>query len=162
MKYFNGFCLKGEYELFSEYMEDNAFTVAGFSYGAQKALTYALKEHARTDKLQLFSPAYFKYSEKIIELNLRAFKNDKRKYIENFLKKAGLFNEKYLDYECGESDLLNLFTFDWEIIKELNNVKIEIFFGEFDKIIALKKAYEFFKNYGDVYLIKKANHFLRS
>ena len=162
MKYFNGFCLKNEFKLFSEYIEDNAFTVAGFSYGAQKALTYAVKENARIDKLQLFSPAYFEYSEKIIELNLRAFKNDKRKYIENFLKKAGFFNEKYLDYECGESDLLNLFTFDWEIIKELNNVKIEIFLGEFDKIIALKKAEKFFKNYGDVYIIKKANHFLRS
>jgi hypothetical protein len=55
-----------------------------------------------------------------------------------------------------------MFTFNWEKIKEIKNVKIEVFLGEFDKILALKKAYDFFKNYADVYFIKKVNHFLRS
>ncbi len=159
MKYFSGFCLCGEKELFTEFLEDGEFVAAGFSYGAQKALDYVLSSHERIDKLQLISPAFFNYPQKIIDLNLKAFENDKKKYIENFIKKAGFFNEKYI-CECTIDDLKALFTFNWEKIKQLNNVKIEIFLGEFDKIIALKQAVEFFKQYGDVYLIKKANHFL--
>jgi len=161
MKYFSGFCLCGEKELFREYLEEGQFMVAGFSYGAQKALDYVLTSRERVDKLQLLSPAFFNYPQKIIDLNLKAFQKDKKKYIENFIKKAGFFNEKYI-CECSLNELEYLFTFNWEKIKEVKNVKIEIFLGEFDKIIALKKAYDFFKNYGDVYLIKKANHFLRS
>ena len=54
------------------------------------------------------------------------------------------------------------FTEFGEKIKHLENVKLEVFIGEFDKIIASKKAFKFFSNFGDVYFIKKANHFLRS
>ncbi|MEO1928691.1 MAG: pimelyl-ACP methyl ester esterase BioV [Nautiliaceae bacterium] len=161
MKYFSGFCLKDESVLFKDYLEDGEFVVAGFSYGAQKALDYVLNSSKRIDKLQLLSPAFFDYFPKIIEINLKAFRNDKKKYIENFFKKAGYFNEKFLG-ECTEEDLKRLFTYDWEKIKNLKGVKIEIFLGEFDKITSLKKAHGFFKNFGDVYLIKKANHFLRS
>jgi len=161
MKYFSGFCLKGEKDLFKEYLDEGEFTVAGFSYGAQKAVDYVLGSSVRVDKLQLISPAFFNYPQKIIDMNLRAFEKDKNAYIENFLKKAGFFNEKYLT-ECTLDDLKRLFTFKWEKIDKIKGVKIEIFFGEFDKIIALKHAVEFFKNYGDVYIIKKSNHFLRS
>ena len=161
MKYFSGFCLKNEKDLFKEYLEEGEFVVAGFSYGAQKALDYVLSCNERVDKLQLLSPAFFTYPQKIIDLNINAFKLNKHKYIENFMKKAGFFNENYI-CECSENDLYDLFTFDWEKIDALKNVKIEIFLGEFDKIIALKSAFDFFKQYGDVYLIKKANHFLRS
>ncbi|MEO1923144.1 MAG: hypothetical protein ABGX25_01345, partial [Nautiliaceae bacterium] len=59
-------------------------------------------------------------------------------------------------------ELKKLFTFKWEKIKRVKGIKIEIFLGEYDKISASKKACEFFKQYGDVYFIKKANHFLRS
>jgi hypothetical protein len=161
MKYFSGFCLKNEKELFEDFLEEGEFVVAGFSFGAQKALDYVLNSKKRVDKLQLLSPAYFNYNKKIIDLNLNAFRKDKKSYIENFIKKAGFFNEKYIA-DCNESELNSLFTYDWEKIKEIKGVKIEVFLGEFDKIIALKKAYDFFKNYSDVYLIKKANHFLRS
>jgi predicted alpha/beta-fold hydrolase len=161
MKYFSGFCLKNEKELFKDFLDESEFCVAGFSFGAQKAVNYVLNSNQRIDKLQLISPAFFDYSEKVINLNIKAFEKDKSRYVENFLKKAGFFNEKYID-ECDKNDLISLFTFEWEIIKEIKNVKIEIFLGEFDKIIALKKARDFFKNYGDVYYIKKANHFLRS
>ncbi len=161
MKYFSGFCLKNESVLFKDYLEDGEFVVAGFSYGAQKALDYVLNSSKRIDKLQLLSPAFFDYPPKIIEINLKAFKNDKKKYIENFFKKAGFFNEKFLG-ECTEEDLKRLFTFNWEKIKRVKGINIEIFLGEYDKILALKKAYKFFKPYGDVYFIKKANHFLRS
>lgn len=46
--------------------------------------------------------------------------------------------------------------------KRVKNIKIEVFLGEYDKILSLKKAQSFFKNYATVYCIKKANHFLRS
>jgi len=168
MKYFSGFCIKNEKNLFKDYLEDNEFTVAGFSYGAQKALEYALNTKQRIDKLQLISPAYFKVNQKFIDFNIKAFRKDKIAYIKNFLEKAGINElkmengELIIDYGCSEEDLIKLFTFDWEKIKSLKNVKIEIFLGEYDRILALKKAEEFFKQYGSVYLIKKANHFLRS
>jgi len=161
MKYFNGFCLKGEEELFAEYLQECEFCVAGFSFGAQKALEYALYSKKRVDKLQLFSPAFFSYSKKAVDINLHAFEKNKDAYIKNFLTKAGLYDKKYL-CSCTKDELVSLFTFDWEKISLLKGVKIEIFIGEFDKIIDSKKAYGFFKNYADVYLIKKANHFLRS
>ena len=168
MKYFSGFCLKNEKNLFKEYLEDNEFTVAGFSYGAQKALEYVLNSNERIDKLQLLSPAFFNANQKFIDINIKAFRKDKFVYIKNFLEKAGINElrieneELIIDYSCTEEDLIKLFTFEWEKIKNLKNIKIEIFLGEYDKILALKKAEEFFKQYGTVYLIKKANHFLRS
>ena len=160
MKYFNGFCLCEEKKLFKEFLEEKEFVVAGFSYGAQKALYYTLNSKKRVDKLQLISPAFFDYNQKIIDLNLKAFKKDKKLYIKNFLTKAGITHLHICD--CNENDLYRLFIFDWEKIKKIKNIKIEVFLGEYDEIIALKKAYEFFRNYADVYLIKKANHFLRS
>ena len=174
MKFFSGFCLDIDKNFFSEFIENKEFVVAGFSYGAQKALDYVLNTKERVDKLQLLSPAFFDYPQKIIDFNINAFKKNKTSYIKNFLTKAGISNwkikngewivdEKYIKLcECSENDLYNLFTFDWKKIKKIDNLKIEVFLGEFDKIIALKKAYKFFKNYADVYLIKKANHFLRS
>jgi pimeloyl-ACP methyl ester carboxylesterase len=175
MKYFSGFCLKNEKSLFNDYLEENEFTVAGFSRGAQKALDYVLNTDKRVDKLQLLSPAFFNVNQKFIDLNIKAFKKDKTSYIKNFLTKAGINEWKMengkwridlkdieIDYSCNEDELLKMFTFDWEKIKELKNIKIEVFLGEYDKILSLKKAQSFFKNYATVYYIKKANHFLRS
>jgi len=161
MKYFSGFCLCNESELFKPYLETGEFVVAGFSRGAQKALEFVLNTSERVDKLQLLSPAFFEYSEKLIKLNLDAFKKDKNRYIKNFLKKAGL---KEWDYvcDCTLEELKELFEYDWGRIKLLKNIKVEVYLGEYDKISASKKAYEFFKDYADVYFIKKANHFLRS
>jgi pimeloyl-ACP methyl ester carboxylesterase len=183
MKYFNGFCLKNEKFLFKDYLEEGEFVVAGFSFGAQKALEYVLNANERIDKLQLLSPAFFSVNQKFIDINIKAFKKDKISYIKNFLTKAGIDkwkmnngkwiidNEKLkikneelieVDYSCNEIELMEMFTFDWEKIQEVKDIKIEVFLGEYDKILSLKKAYEFFKNHATVYYIKKSNHFLRS
>ena len=174
MKFFSGFCVDIDKSFFKEYIEDKEFVVAGFSYGAQKAVEYVLNTSLRVDKLQLLSPAFFTYSQKIIELNINAFKKDKNLYIKNFLTKAGInewkkengewkIDEQHIKItQCNENDLYKLFTFDWEKLSKIKDIKIEVFLGEYDKIIALKKARDFFVNYGDVYFIKKANHFLRS
>jgi len=173
MKFFSGFCIEISKNFFSEYIEDKEFVVAGFSYGAQKAVNYVLNSSKRINKLQLLSPAFFDYNEKLINLNINAFKRDKNSYIKNFLTKAGInkwkmengkwkIGEKGIEIKrCNEEDLVKLFTFNWEKIKEIKDIEIEVFLGECDRIIALKKAYDFFKNYADVYFIKKANHFLK-
>ena len=58
-KYFNGFSLQNEEELFSEYLLQSELCVAGFSYGAQKAFEYVYKSKERIDRLILLSPAFF-------------------------------------------------------------------------------------------------------
>ncbi len=171
MKFFSGFCIKDEEKFFEKYLDKSAFCVAGFSKGAQDALEYVLKSDTRIDRLQLFSPAFFDYSAKITEMNLKAFKKDKNAYIKNFLTKSGLKNkngiwmlgdEEVSLKECTFEELRALFDFEWNKIKKLKNIKIEVYLGEFDKITASKKAEKFFVNYADVYFFKKANHFLRS
>jgi len=171
MKYFNGFCLQNEEKLFSGYIEEGLFNVAGFSFGAQKAVSYVLKTEKRIEKLQLFSPAFFTYSPRITDINIQAFNKDKKSYIKTFLNKAGgkadiencklkAGNKTVKLAECTVQQLKDMFTFNWEIIKGIKNTKIEVFLGECDKIINLKQAYGFFTGVADVYLIKDANHFL--
>jgi len=156
MKFFSGFCLKDEKELFKEYLDECDLCVAGFSKGAILAVEYALKN--RVKKLQLFSPAFFTFDKRIIKLNIDGFKKDKNSYIKRFLKKAGLYEEKYID-NCSEEELKMMFEYDWNRIKSLK-ADIEIYIGIYDKIIDTKKAIEFFKDVGVVYLLK-ANHFLK-
>lgn len=60
MRYFSGFCFQNEEALFEPYLIKSDFTVAGFSYGAIKAMEYAFTCKTRIDTLQLFSPAFFK------------------------------------------------------------------------------------------------------
>ena len=52
MTYFSGFCLHDEEALFERFLMRNDFCVAGFSYGAIKALNYALTSQKRIDTLQ--------------------------------------------------------------------------------------------------------------
>ena len=59
MLYFNGFSLQNEEEHFKAYLSDNDLTIAGFSYGAQKAFEYAYHSKERIDRLILLSPAFF-------------------------------------------------------------------------------------------------------
>ena len=59
MRFYSGFGFWNEKELFKEYLEEGEFVVAGFSYGAQKALIDAVHTSKRVDKLQLLSPAFF-------------------------------------------------------------------------------------------------------
>ncbi len=173
MKFFSGFCICNEKDFFKEFVQESEFCIAGFSFGAQKAIDYALNSNKRIDKIQLLSPSFFDYNKRIIDLNLKAFKKNKNEYIKSFLTKAGIKKWKMengkwkinegevkINY-CTEQDLKKLFTFEWEKIKKLKNIKIEVFLGEYDKIVSVEKAYHFFKNYADIYLIKKANHFLR-
>jgi len=167
-RFFPGFCLKDEKEIFNNYLIENDFTISGFSYGAIKAFEYILNSKKRFDLLQLFSPAFFQYQdEKFKRVQLMFFKKDKELYCRNFLRnvsynsnvnmhkysKQGTFKELYelLNYIWIEEKLENLVH---------RGVKIEVYLGSEDKIIDSNLALEFFKQYSTVYFMKGKGHIL--
>jgi hypothetical protein len=168
--YFNGFCLNNESEVFNDYIENNDFTVSGFSYGAIKAVKSLLDgelSKKRVDKLQLFSPAFFNDKDKkYVRLQLMFFKKDAQAYCDNFLHNCGFRDEdkdKYFSMGTYE-ELQELLEYRWEeeTIKKLleRGIKIEVYLGSEDKIIDSSKALEFFKQFTEVYFIKNKGHIL--
>jgi hypothetical protein len=167
-RYFSGFCFVNESELFDEYLENNDFTVCGFSYGAIKAFEEVLNSNTRVDKLQLFSPAFFQtFDDKFKRMQLMFFKKDANAYCENFLKNVSSPTNqdisKYFNQGTIE-ELELLLNYEWsnEKLQKLveNGTKIEVFLGGVDKIIDSVKAKEFFKDFATVYYIKEKGHLL--
>ena len=166
--FFSGFCLQNEKELFGEYLQQNDFSVSGFSYGAQKAFEYLLKSKKRVDLLQLFSPAFFQNKDtKYKRLQLMFFKKDPKGYVDNFLKNCGFSNKLAQSYFVLESyeDLKSLLNYTWDK-KQLQQLvdkgtKIEIYLGADDKIIDAKAVKDFFIEFGEVYYIKEKGHILQ-
>lgn len=167
-KYFSGFCLQNEKELFSNYLEENEFTICGFSYGAIKAFEEVLNSNHRVDKLQLFSPAFFQTQDKKFKrMQLMFFKKDEKAYCNNFLQNIAypisIDTSKYFIQGSFE-ELEELLYYEWDEkkLQELVNkgTKIEVFLGQNDKIIDSNKANDFFKDYGTVYYIKEKGHIL--
>jgi hypothetical protein len=169
MIFFSGFCFKEEEELFQTFTCKGEFCVAGFSYGAIKALKYALHVKSRLDKIQLISPAFFQdKDEKFKRMQKISFQKNPQKYFQNFIKNVqfpspknlekflhvGTFNEleELLDYEYKQEELAFL---------KNKNIKIEVYLGEKDKIIDAKKTKEFFLPFATVYLFKDAGHLLQ-
>ncbi len=164
--YFSGFSLCNEKELFNQYLIDNEFTVSGFSYGAQKAVEYALNIQTRVDTLQLFSPSYFNDKDiKYKRMQLMYFKKDAQVYCDNFLKNCGLNNDKKQYFKMGSfeqlEDLLN-YGWDEEKLQAIvdKGINIEVYLGVEDKIIDSGKAKEFFSKFSEVYYIKNKGHIL--
>ena len=169
MKYFSGFCLQNEQNLFDFWLEDSDFCVGGFSYGAIKAVEYALNSDIRIDRLILLSPAFFNdRDDKFKRVQLLYFKKDREKYIKNFLKNAlgrcDIDLNKYFR-EGSYSELKELLYYKWEANKiEIllkKGIVIEVILGQNDRIVNVNKALEFFKNLTTTYYIKDANHFLK-
>ncbi|MFA9374747.1 MAG: pimelyl-ACP methyl ester esterase BioV [Poseidonibacter sp.] len=167
-KYFSGFCLCNESELFKDYLEVNDFTVSGFSYGAILAFEEVLNSNQRVDKLQLFSPSFFQTQDKkFIRMQLMFFKKDAKAYCDNFLKNIAYPNKvdtsKYFSQGTYEQ-LEELLTYKWdeEKLQKLvdRGTKIEVFLGQKDKIIQSDKANDFFVNFATVYYIKEKGHIL--
>lgn len=169
--YFSGFCLENEKELFKDYLEQNDFTVSGFSYGAIKAFEYTLnqiKNNKRVDKLQLFSPSYFvNKNDKYKRLQLIYFKKDEKQYKNNFLNNIAYPKDTNLNKYIanGTYEELNiLLNYPWKK-KDLqyivnNNVKIEVYLGNEDKIIDAFITKEYFRQFAEVYYIKNVGHIL--
>jgi len=169
MRYFSGFSLQSEADFFSDYLIDSEYAVAGFSYGAQKALEYAYHSQSRIDRLILISPAFFQYHKKsFIKTQLRYFKADEESYKKAFLQNVAYPSlvqlEDYLT-EGSYEELEALLTYIWEEEKIATllkrGIKIEVFMGEADKIVDAQKSFEFFSALVPVYLFKGKGHLLK-
>ncbi len=86
MNYFHGFSLQNEEELFSQYLINSDYCVAGFSYGAQQAMEYVYHSKKRIDRLILLSPAFFQMQKpSFIRTQLRYFEAGQEAYVKQFL-----------------------------------------------------------------------------
>ena len=171
MKFFSGFSLKEDQRFFEHLLKKTDYTVAGFSYGAIKALEYTeslLKNSKRVDTLQLFSPAFFQTkSLQFQKLQLKGYQRDEELYLKNFIKAcfAPYGQEKISHTSHAFEELEELLSYKWnlDILSFLSaqGVHIEVYLGSEDKIIDAQGAREFFKEVATVTLFNDANHFLQ-
>jgi len=169
MKFYSGFCLSNDKGLFTEFLKESDYTIAGFSYGSIKAFEEAKKTKSRVDTLQLFSPAFFQdKTDKFKRMQNMYFAKDKQAYYENFHKSIFLPSkiDTSLKHEEGSAEELEeLLSFIWKAdeLKALQDrgIKIEVYLGSEDKIINAHNAKEFFLPYADTYMINHAGHTLQ-
>ena len=168
MRYFNGFSLKNEEILFKDYLIDNDFTVAGFSYGAIKAFEEVYNSTIRVDRLILLSPAFFQNHKKsFIRTQLRYFKSNRDSYLKEFLKNiaypSAIDLTQYLSNgTIDELEDLLLYRWSEERLLELiqRGVTLEVFIGGMDKIIDSEMVFNFFSKITTTYLLKDKGHIL--
>jgi len=169
MKYFSGFSLQGEKEIFSEYLADSETTVAGFSYGAQQAFEYVYASKERIDRLILLSPAFFQTQKtSFIRSQLRYFEAGQEAYVKLFLSNvtypSNMDLSSYLKVGTKE-ELDALLTYAWNEnkIQEVldRGTTIEVFLGSVDKIIDAHEAFTFFKTSCTTYFLKQRGHLLK-
>ncbi len=170
MKYFNGFSLQNEEELFSTYLLNSDYYVAGFSYGAQQAFEYVYHAKERIDRLILLSPAFFQTQKpSFIRTQLRYFEAGHEAYVKQFLANvtypSNLDLSNYLKVGTKE-ELEALLTYVWDKkkIQEIldRGTTIEVFFGQDDKIIDAQQAFDFFAPLTTTYFMKSVGHVLKS
>jgi pimeloyl-ACP methyl ester carboxylesterase len=170
MKYFNGFSLQNEKELFTPYLINSDYCVAGFSYGAQQAFEYVYHANERIDRLILLSPAFFQTQKSsFIRTQLRYFEAGQEAYVKQFLANvsypSSLDLSKYLKIGTKEElEALLSYTWDNEKIQEVldRGTTIEVFFGQDDKIIDAQQAFDFFAPLTTTYFMKSVGHVLKS
>lgn len=168
MTYFNGFCLSGEEKIVKPYVVESDYTVAGFSYGAQKAFEFALTCKERIDTLQLFSPAFFNEKEESFKkLQIHSFAKDSDAYCEAFLKNCASpsnFDLKPFFKKGSKEELEALLHYEWDIQKleriADKDILIEVYLGECDAIIDALTCKDFFLPYATVYYFKNVGHCL--
>lgn len=168
VKYFNGFSLQSEEDIFSEYSIQSDLSVVGFSYGAQQALEYAYHADHRIDRLVLLSPAFFQnQKQSFVRTQLRYFKSGQESYVKQFLDNVSYPSSidltAYVSIGTG-TELESLLTYQWdkEKIQTIMNkgTTIEVFLGSEDKIINAKDAFEFFSPLATTYFVKGVGHLL--
>ena len=170
MKYFSGFSLQKEEELFAPYVIGSEYCVAGFSYGAQQAFEYVYHSKKRIDRLILLSPAFFQTQKPSFHrTQLRYFEAEQEAYVKQFLANAAYPSSvdlsDYLDVGTKEElDALLGYVWDEKKIQKIldRGTTIEVFLGEKDKIIDAQQAFEFFKPLTTTYFIKRVGHILQA
>jgi len=169
MKFHSGFALLNEEEYFHPFLDHHDYGIAGFSYGAIKALQDVLNSPKRIDRLILLSPAFFQTKkEGYKKLQTSGFLKDKNSYIEKFLENCFSpcpAQKVEINPNAALEELEELLYFEWtpQIMQELKDKKIdiEVYLGSEDRIIDSASAREFFVPYATVTMIKGANHFLQ-
>ena len=168
MDFYHGFALKDEASFFEAYVDESDFAISGFSYGAIKAFQAAQVSRKRVDKLQLFSPAFFQNStSKFKRLQRMGYQKNSAHYIEKFTQNCFLPHAtQVLSYTEHTLEALDeLLNYEWQASElealVIRGVKLEVYLGADDKISDSQSAYDFFKPFGTVTLIKGANHFLQ-
>ncbi len=170
MKFFSGFSLSNDKQLFEPYIKASEFTVCGFSYGAIKAFEEVLNSRVRVDTLQLFSPAFFQNkSDKFKRMQLMYFNKDKKAYLNNFLSSCfspAKIDESVLLEEGSEEELKELLFYEWPVdsLRALceRGVEIEIYVGSEDKIVDPEETKSFFLPYATTFIINNAGHTLQT
>ena len=167
--YFNGFSLQNEEERFKPYLTDSDLTVAGFSYGAQKAFEYVYHSKERIDRLILLSPAFFQTQKpSFMRTQLRYFEAGQEAYVKQFLANVSFPSE--IDLLCylklgtkEELEALLFYIWDKEKIQTIldRGTVIEVFLGEEDKIIDIQETFGFFTPLLTTYIIKDVGHILK-
>ncbi len=168
-RYFNGFSLQNEEVLFSEYLIQSELSVAGFSYGAQKAFEYVYESTERIDRLILLSPAFFQTQKpSFIRTQLRYFEAGQEAYVKQFLANITYPSKTDLSayLKAGTKEELDaLLTYRWDTdkIQEVldRGTTIEVFLGYDDKIIDAQVAFEFFEPLATTYFMKDVGHVLK-
>ena len=171
MIFYSGFSLKDDVSFFEHLIDKSDYSISGFSYGSMMAFDLAyskLKQAQRVDRVQLFSPLFFQqYDEKFKKLQLFGYKKDSKTYIENFIKqsfyplKGGVVSHDVHTYDQLRE--LLYFVWDEKKLKEIcdSGVIIEVYVGSKDAIVDHEAVVSFFKNYADVTIFTRANHFLQ-
>lgn len=169
MKFHSGFALRNEQDYFRAFLNDHDYVIAGFSYGAIKALHEALSSSQRIDRLILLSPAFFQTKKDAYKkLQLNGFLKDKEAYIEKFLDNCFSPCAKQqveINPDAVLEELRELLYFEWspQIMETLKkkNIEVDVYLGSEDHIIDPTAARDFFVPYATVTMIKGANHFLQ-
>ena len=171
MLFFSGFSLQNEEYLFDEFINDSAYCVAGFSYGAIKALNYVkeqLEAGKRVDTLQLISPAFFQTrAAKFKRLQMLAYSKNDTAYLKQFIDSCfNPYEKKIIEHKkTTAQELDELLNYEWDLEKLQKlvdkGVKLEVYLGEKDSIIDVEGAREFFLQVATVTYVKEANHFLQ-
>ena len=170
MRFYSGFSLSNDKQLFEPYLKETEFCVAGFSYGAIKAFNDTLDSKVRVDTLQLFSPAFFQdKNEKFKRMQMMYISKDKKAYLDNFLHSCFApadIDSRVLLEEGSDKELHELLHYEWKAdkLKALcdRGVEIEVYLGSKDKIIDAEKVKEFFLPYATTYMINHVGHTLQS
>ncbi len=168
MRFFSGFGFRNEEDFFDEFLVNNDFSIAGFSYGAIKAFEAAYNSSFRVDLLQLFSPAFFQdKSSAFKKLQIMSFKKNNDKYMDNFYNNAIYPSTKLIkNYKKSSNieDLKELLYYVWDKTKlrvlVKKGIKIEVYLGEYDKITDTKRVLEFFRDFATIYFLNKKGHTL--
>ncbi len=169
MRYFHGFGFKDEQKLFAPWLREDDYTVAGFSYGAQQAFDFLYDASRRYDTLQLFSPAFFQNkSDAFIRTQLHFFKRQNAAYMQQFYRNVAYPSTLELRSfyaEGSEAGLSSLLHYRWEKQKLQTLLKrgvhIEVYLGEYDKIIDVEATKAFFEPFAEIYFIRGVGHLLR-